>query len=357
MRYAIGGARPRVDPSAIVAPTAVLSGNVTLGPDVYVSFGATLVGDDGPVVVGSGTVIREHVVIRPARRHAVRIGWHVLVGAHSALYGCTVDDEAFLATGVTIFHGARIGALDGALVDADQLVIAQRRRRQRQGLEVPGVGQRPPVRQPLAARMGRQAGEGVLQGRAVGDHLAVGLHQVAGARLRRRRDVDPRRGRHGLRRAGQRLEGHRQCGGEGKEEVSSSRHTSRERALQALYQVDLAGAEPAAALQAAFAADEAKLDGEGQSFARALVEGVVAHLADLDALIQKHSLHWRVERMARIDRNVLRLAAYELRFASDTPGRVVLNEAVELGKAYGSGESSAFINAILDKVAQELNRK
>ena len=74
MRYAIGSARPRVDPSAIVAPTAVLSGDVTLGPDVYVSFGATLVGDDGPVVVGSGTVIREHVVIRSAQRHAVRIG-------------------------------------------------------------------------------------------------------------------------------------------------------------------------------------------------------------------------------------------------------------------------------------------
>ena len=109
MRYAIGGARPRVDPTAIVAPTAVLSGDVTLGSDVYVSFGAVLIGDDGPVVVGAGTVIREQVVIRAAQRHAVRIGWHVLIGAHSALYGCTVDDEAFLATGVTIFHGARIG--------------------------------------------------------------------------------------------------------------------------------------------------------------------------------------------------------------------------------------------------------
>ena len=64
MRFAIGGAQPRVDPSAIVAPTAVLSGNVTLGPDVYVSVGAARIGDDGPVVVGRGTVIREHVVIR-----------------------------------------------------------------------------------------------------------------------------------------------------------------------------------------------------------------------------------------------------------------------------------------------------
>ena len=139
--------------------------------------------------------------------------------------------------------------------------------------------------------------------------------------------------------------------------MTSARHTARERALQALYQVDSANAEVGAALQAAFAADEQKLDLPNQQFARALVDGVVAHLAELDALIQKHSTHWRVERMPRIDRNVLRLATYELKFDPETPGKVVLNEAVELGKAFGSEESSSFINAILDKVAQELNRK
>lgn len=139
--------------------------------------------------------------------------------------------------------------------------------------------------------------------------------------------------------------------------MTSARHTARQRALQALYQIDVAQAEPAQALQAAFSAEDEKLDAKTQEFARALVDGVVSHLADLDALIQKHSLNWRVERMAKIDRNVLRLAAFELRFSNDTPGRVVLNEAVELAKSFGTEESSAFINAILDKVAQELGRK
>lgn len=109
MQFEIGGARPRIDPTAIVAPTAVVSGDVTIGANVLVSFGAAVLGDDGPVVVDPGTIIRENVVIRAGSRHPVRIGAHVLIGAHSALYGCTVEDEVFLATGVTVFHGARIG--------------------------------------------------------------------------------------------------------------------------------------------------------------------------------------------------------------------------------------------------------
>jgi carbonic anhydrase/acetyltransferase-like protein (isoleucine patch superfamily) len=109
MEFEMGNARPRVDPTAVVAPTAVLSGDVTLGANVVVSFGAVILGDDGPVVIGSGTIVRENVVLRASSHHPVRIGANVLIGAQSALYGCTVDDEAFLATGVTLFHGARIG--------------------------------------------------------------------------------------------------------------------------------------------------------------------------------------------------------------------------------------------------------
>jgi carbonic anhydrase/acetyltransferase-like protein (isoleucine patch superfamily) len=109
MQFEIGNARPRVDSTAVVAPTAVLSGDVTLGTNVVVSFGAAILGDDGPVVVGPGTIIRENVVVRAGSDHPVRIGANVLIGAQSALYGCTVDDEAFLATGVTVFHGAKIG--------------------------------------------------------------------------------------------------------------------------------------------------------------------------------------------------------------------------------------------------------
>jgi carbonic anhydrase/acetyltransferase-like protein (isoleucine patch superfamily) len=109
MQFEIGDARPRVDSTAVVAPTAVLSGDVTLGANVVVSFGAVILGDDGPVVIGPGTVIRENVVLRAGSHHPVRIGSNVLIGAQSALYGCTVDDEVFLATGVTVFHGAKIG--------------------------------------------------------------------------------------------------------------------------------------------------------------------------------------------------------------------------------------------------------
>lgn len=109
MQFAIGGHRPDIDPGAVIAPTAVVSGDVTIEANVVVSFGAAIIGDDAPVHIGHDTIVREHVVIRGAPRHPVRVGAHVLIGAHSALYGCTVGDEAFLATGVTIFHGARIG--------------------------------------------------------------------------------------------------------------------------------------------------------------------------------------------------------------------------------------------------------
>jgi carbonic anhydrase/acetyltransferase-like protein (isoleucine patch superfamily) len=109
MQFEIGDARPRVDSTAVVAPTAVLSGDVTLGSNVVVSFGAVILGDDAPVVIGPGTIVRENVVLRASCDHPVRIGSNVLIGAQSALYGCTVDDEVFLATGVTVFHGAKIG--------------------------------------------------------------------------------------------------------------------------------------------------------------------------------------------------------------------------------------------------------
>jgi carbonic anhydrase/acetyltransferase-like protein (isoleucine patch superfamily) len=110
MQFEIGNARPRVDSTSVVAPTAVLSGDVTIGDNVIVSFGATILGDDGPVVIGSGTIVRENVVVRAGSHQPVRIGSNVLIGAHSALYGCTVDDEVFLATGVVLFHGSQIGA-------------------------------------------------------------------------------------------------------------------------------------------------------------------------------------------------------------------------------------------------------
>ena len=109
MKYQVDGKRPTVDPTATVAPTAVLSGDVNVGTDVHISFGAVILGEEAPVTIGQGTFIRENVVIRSSAKNAVHIGESVLVGAHSALYGCTVQDKVFLATGVTVFHGALIG--------------------------------------------------------------------------------------------------------------------------------------------------------------------------------------------------------------------------------------------------------
>ncbi len=103
------GKRPRVDPSAFVAPTAVLCGDVTVGPRTHVAFGAVVVAEGAPVVLGAQCVVREHAVIRGVGDHPVEVGDCVLIGPHSALNGCTIEEEAFLATGAVIFHGARIG--------------------------------------------------------------------------------------------------------------------------------------------------------------------------------------------------------------------------------------------------------
>lgn len=104
------GRRPQVDPSAYVAPTAVLSGDVRVGPDCRILFGAVLTDEGGPVDVGASTIVMEHAVLRGTRRDPLRIGVHVLVGPHASLSGATIEDECFLATGVTVFNGARLRA-------------------------------------------------------------------------------------------------------------------------------------------------------------------------------------------------------------------------------------------------------
>jgi N utilization substance protein B len=88
-----------------------------------------------------------------------------------------------------------------------------------------------------------------------------------------------------------------------------------------------------------------------------LVEGVTAHQEELDALIRQYSEHWRLERMAAVDRNLLRLALYELLHQPAIPAKVVINEAVELAKRYGSEESGSFINGILDRIRQQVGRE
>jgi carbonic anhydrase/acetyltransferase-like protein (isoleucine patch superfamily) len=103
------GGRPSVHPSAYVAPTATLSGDVTVGERSRILFGAVVTADGGPVVIGAETIVMENAVVRGTPRDPAWIGSNVLIGPRSSLSGCTVEDEAFIATGATVFNGAVIG--------------------------------------------------------------------------------------------------------------------------------------------------------------------------------------------------------------------------------------------------------
>jgi carbonic anhydrase/acetyltransferase-like protein (isoleucine patch superfamily) len=100
------GRSPRVDPSAVVAPTAVLSGEVRIGPGSRVLHGAVVTAEDGAVDIGANVVIMEHALVRGRAQHPARIGDHVMVGPHAHVNGAQIEDEAFIATGAAIFPGA-----------------------------------------------------------------------------------------------------------------------------------------------------------------------------------------------------------------------------------------------------------
>ena len=109
--------RPDIDPSAYVAPTAVICGDVTIGPRTHVAFGAVIEAHGAPVRIGAQCVIRENLNIRSTSRNAVEIGDYVLIGPHSSLKGCLVEDECFLATGVRIYQGAVVGRRTEVRID------------------------------------------------------------------------------------------------------------------------------------------------------------------------------------------------------------------------------------------------
>ncbi len=101
--------RPRVAESAYIAPTAVLCGDVTIGPHSRVLFGAVVTAEGGPVTIGANCVIMENAVVRGVPAHPTVLGDHVLVGPHAHLTGCVVEGESRIATGAVIFNGARLG--------------------------------------------------------------------------------------------------------------------------------------------------------------------------------------------------------------------------------------------------------
>jgi N utilization substance protein B len=134
--------------------------------------------------------------------------------------------------------------------------------------------------------------------------------------------------------------------------LTARRTRARERGLQALYQIDVA-AEGIDEALAAFWRSFEPVEREVKELAEALVRGVAEHRRQVDEAIENASSNWRLDRMARVDRNVLRLAVYEL-LRTDVPVKVVINEAIELGKKFGSESSGAFVNGVLDKVAAGL---
>jgi N utilization substance protein B len=134
--------------------------------------------------------------------------------------------------------------------------------------------------------------------------------------------------------------------------VIGRRTRARERALQALYQIDVAAAGIDEALVSFWRSFE-PTEKEVQVLAEQLVRGVATDRRLVDDLIEGVSTNWRLDRMAKVDRNVLRLAAWEL-VKGDAPIKVIINEAIELGKKYGSESTGAFVNGVLDKVAQGL---
>ena len=103
------GRLPRIHESAYVAPTAVICGDVTIGENCQILFGAVLVAEGGSVVIGCNCIIMEYAVVRGTSSHPTHLGDHVLVGPHCHLTGCTLEDCVFIATGAAIFNGACIG--------------------------------------------------------------------------------------------------------------------------------------------------------------------------------------------------------------------------------------------------------
>lgn len=131
-----------------------------------------------------------------------------------------------------------------------------------------------------------------------------------------------------------------------------SRRMARERVLQALYQAEITEKEVEEALINTLAM--ARLDSRVQGFAEKIARGAWSQRETIDSHIEKFTSHWKVERLATIDRNILRLAIYEMLHEKEIPLDVSINEAIELAKKYSTDKAAAFINGILDSFKKQL---
>ncbi|MFE0622428.1 transcription antitermination factor NusB [Priestia aryabhattai] len=128
------------------------------------------------------------------------------------------------------------------------------------------------------------------------------------------------------------------------------RHTARQKALQALFQHDLGQTEPMEAI------GNVVQNEKSDQFLESLVLGVVEHQQEIDELLRNHLEKWTLDRVATVDRVILRIAVYEMKYEEEIPASVTLNEAIELAKTFGDDQSSKFINGVLSKVLTTLSK-
>lgn len=134
------------------------------------------------------------------------------------------------------------------------------------------------------------------------------------------------------------------------------RTKARESALKILYAIDITGDEPKKCIDAFWKDDDEK-DTEVKRFANTLVLGACNKIKEIDEILSDCATNWQLARMAVIDRNILRFAAYELLFADEIPPKVTINEAIDIAKRYGDSESGKFVNGVLDKINKDIEKK
>lgn len=134
-----------------------------------------------------------------------------------------------------------------------------------------------------------------------------------------------------------------------------NRRKAREHALQILYQCDFTGQKPEYKSPDNFWHDKDE-SADVKKFSEDLVSGTIRNLEQIDSVIQQAAEHWKMDRMAAVDRNILRFAVYELLYRTDIPSAVSINEALEIAKKYSSSEAAPFINGLLDKIARNIGK-
>ncbi|TDQ41645.1 transcription antitermination factor NusB [Aureibacillus halotolerans] len=127
-----------------------------------------------------------------------------------------------------------------------------------------------------------------------------------------------------------------------------NRHQAREFAFKILFQMDVSDTELEDAMQHALEEEEAS------DFCLQLIQGVLEHQAEIDVVITKHLKNWTIDRMANVDRTILRISLFELLYVEEIPFAVSINEAVELAKIYGDDEASKFVNGLLSNASKEI---